>query len=158
MDSDYVKVLDNFFTDILALKFEDQKTIFTDKHIDVAMEVFNIVFKDINQISTNHFITTLFGYPIEEKVSYIKPVKITSYKHNIVGGKKQVLLVGLVSELIDNLVNFIFNIFDEEGNLLVNIYKGVTEALIELLNSLIRFIETCSDLDKVVWDQKLFLF
>lgn len=147
------KVIDQLTSltnDLFKLTFKRDKLIILDKRIDVAVEILNMLYNDINNIEDE--ITSIYGIVVEEKYQY-KPSKPSKKNKLINYTKKQENSAKLFEYMIYTVSDKLFDIVNEDNVSIINI---VEDNMFKHIANVIDFIENTSSYDEIIWDQALF--
>ena len=102
-------LLTNNLNNLLSLQQND-KYILRDKHLGLALEITNLLFKDLNQINDNDYITSIVGVNLPEGKYTYQPTQISNVITLDKNDNKQKKVVMLFTTTSNKMINFINNL------------------------------------------------
>lgn len=155
-DQEYFSTLliDNA-NELFQLTFDNDKEIIRDNRLDVVMEIINMLFREVNQLSSDKPVE-IFDTPFDFK--YVNRELDEIESENIKATKKQQETAKLFESIIPGIVGKLSNIVDVDGKSILR-NKSAKKKLESVIN--IRF-NTVSDYlqsynyNDIIWNQALF--
>jgi DNA-directed RNA polymerase subunit M/transcription elongation factor TFIIS len=155
-----INILSDHVNDLFKVTFPNDKEIIQDKRSDVVMEILNMLFRDVSDVSElNNEVLTIFDIVFEEKY-YYKPSKSSNVKKlNINATKKQVHTLKLFESMIYMIVDRLNDIVNENDVPLLNSIKTrltLEQNINNRFHAVIQYLESASSYDDIIWNQSLF--
>lgn len=141
-----------FFDDILQYKLDD-RLLFTDKNIDLVMELLNYIFKDLNKLN-NHYVKRIFEYKLPKQTTIIEDSLKLDVDLN--GSKKQENSIVFIKSLIENMVDFIFNLRYDNEPLSNDVLYEIMNHLDIIFDDLKLYYRKYDNYTDLIWNQDSF--
>lgn len=147
--------MDQFLTKelnhLLNLKNED-KFILRDKTLDLTLEIINMLFKDLNQIGLNYYITTIVGVYLPDN-TYIYQQQPINQIIKLNKNDKQKKTALLLETTTNKMISFINNIKDQNNQ---ELSPMIIDSIIENYKILFKTINQLLLEPDFIWNQSIF--
>lgn len=152
----FTQLLIDNTNELFQLTFDNDKEIIRDNRPDVVIEIINMLFKEINNLTTDMPVD-IFDSQFDLKLTNHEFDEIDM--NTIDATKKQQDTAKLFESIIPSIVGKLNNIVDVDGKSILRIKstkKQLESAINIRFNTVSDYLQSCANYNDIIWHQALF--